>query len=86
MQPQNRQFVEELTAQAHVDLVIEHGPHVIQPIEKVNGTWVFWSVGNFLDGMGLPSAPHYGPPTLDGLIAWAQFTETQPGQFDVKNA
>ncbi len=81
--PNDRKFVEDITAATHVDLVIEHGPHVIQPIEQVNGTWVFWSVGNFLEGMGRPGLSPYPPRTLDGLLAWAQFTEVQPGVFTV---
>ncbi len=79
----DRQFVEELTASGMVDLVIEHGPHVIQPIEQVNGTWVYWSLGNFASGMGMPGATRYGPPTLDELMAWVRFEETTVGTFSV---
>jgi poly-gamma-glutamate capsule biosynthesis protein CapA/YwtB (metallophosphatase superfamily) len=39
----------------HIDLLVEHGPHVIQPVEQVNGTWVYWSVGKLISGMGIPS-------------------------------
>ena len=63
--------------------MVEHGPHVIQPVEQVNGTWVYWSVGNFVSGMGQPGATRYGPPTLDGLIATARFEEVSPGRFVV---
>ncbi len=77
----DRAFIEAITATADVDLVIQHGPHVVQPVEQVNGTWVYWSVGNFLSGMGQPGALRYGPPTLDGLLAWVRFTESTPGDF-----
>ena len=71
--PEDRQFVTDLTALTHVDLVIEHGPHVLQPIEKVNGTWVYWSVGNFISGMGTASRGVYADPrTLDELVASAR--------------
>jgi poly-gamma-glutamate synthesis protein (capsule biosynthesis protein) len=81
---QDRQFVEDFTARAAVDLVIEHGPHVVQPLERVNGAWVYWSVGNLLSGMGWNYPGRYSDPrTADGLIATARFTETSPGQFDV---
>lgn len=30
------------------DLVIGHHPHVIQPVEQVAGSWVFFSLGNFV--------------------------------------
>ena len=83
--PEDRQFVTDLTAQAHVDLVVEHGPHVMQPLERVNGTWVYWSVGNLISGMGTASRGKYADPrTLDGIAAGARFTETSPGVFDVQ--
>jgi Bacterial capsule synthesis protein PGA_cap len=81
----DRQFLTDLTARAHIDLVIEHGPHVVQPVEKVNGTWVYWSVGNFVSGMGTPSRGVFADPrTLDEIAAAARFTETAPGVFDVE--
>jgi len=30
------------------DVVIGHHPHVVQPVEEVNGKWVFYSLGNFI--------------------------------------
>lgn len=83
--PDDRQFITDLTALTHIDLIVEHGPHVIQPIEKVNGTWVYWSVGNFMSGMGTPGRGVYADPrTLDELAATARFTETAPGVFTVE--
>ncbi len=81
--PVDRQFVTDLTNLAHIDLVVEHGPHVIQPVERVNGTWVYWSVGNFISGMGTTVGRYSDPHTLDGLAASARFTETSPGVFTV---
>ena len=79
----DRAFVEQLTAAADVDLVIEHGPHVIQPVEMVNGAVVYWSVGNLISGMGVPGTGKYEDQrTLDGLIAGVRFTETTPGRFE----
>ena len=83
--PDDRQFITDLTALAHIDLIVEHGPHVIQPLEKVNGTWVYWSVGNFMSGMGTPGRAVYGDPrTLDEIAATARFTETTSGVFTVE--
>jgi poly-gamma-glutamate synthesis protein (capsule biosynthesis protein) len=77
-----RAFVEQLTAAVPVDAVIQHGPHVIQPVEEVNGTPVFWSIGNLLSGMGPPASGRYADPrTLDGLLASVRFTQTTPGRF-----
>lgn len=78
--PADRAFVTDLTAAAPIDLIIEHGPHVIQPVETVNGTPVFWSVGNLVSGMGRPGTGRYEDPrSADGLIATARFTAV-PGQ------
>jgi poly-gamma-glutamate synthesis protein (capsule biosynthesis protein) len=83
--PADRQFVTDLTARTHIDLVIEHGPHVVQPVEKLNGTWVYWSVGNFISGMGTPGRGVFADPrTLDELAASARFMETSRGVFDVE--
>ena len=65
--------------------VVEHGPHVAQPVEKVNGTWVYWSVGNLISGMGTPGRGVFADPrTLEELAATARFTETAPGVFGVE--
>ncbi|MGD9701914.1 MAG: CapA family protein [Acidimicrobiia bacterium] len=78
----DRQFVMELTALTRVDLIVHHGPHVVQPVEWVNDTVVYWSVGNFVSGMGVPGTGKYEDPrTLDGLLARVRFTETASGRF-----
>lgn len=83
--PEDRQFIVDLTALTRIDLIIEHGPHVVQPVEEINGTWVYWSVGNLISGMGTPGRKRYDDPrTLDGLAATARFTETSSGVFDVE--
>lgn len=82
--PADRKFVTDLTFLARVELIIEHGPHVIQPVERVNGTWVYWSVGNFISGMGLIPGRYNDRRTLDGLAAAARFTETSSGSFTVE--
>ncbi len=78
----DRVFVEHLTTRAHIDLVLHHGPHVIQPMEVVNGTPVYWSLGNELSGMGRPELGRYGDlRTLDGLLAMVTFVERPDGTF-----
>ena len=58
---------------------------MIQPVERVNGTVVYWSVGNLLSGMGVAGTGRYEDRrTLDGLLATARFTEVAPGRFDVE--
>lgn len=85
--PDDRAFVEAIVGAGGVDLVIEHGPHVIQPVEQVTSgghtSWVFWSVGNLVSGMGEPGDPRYGPAARDGLLAWAEVTVAHNGAATV---
>ncbi len=79
----DRTVVTELTANAKVDLVIMHGPHPIEPVEQVNGTLVYWSLGNLISGMGTPSpnGRFDDPRTLDGLMANVTFQQQADGSF-----
>jgi len=59
----DRALVNAITsAAAKPDLVIIHGPHVPQPMERVNGIVTYWSVGNFISGMGAPNRGKYADP------------------------
>ena len=40
-----------LTKSGDVDLIIGHHAHVVQPIEKVNGVWVMYGMGNVLSNL-----------------------------------
>ncbi|WP_318196808.1 CapA family protein [Streptomyces sp. MCL20-2] len=63
-----------ITEETGVDLVIGHHAHVVQPIQKVNGTWVAYSLGNQV-------ARHSSPTGLteEGAIGWFEFRETADG-------
>ena len=76
-----RAQVEAITAQSDVDLIVMHGPHTIQPIEIVNGTIVYWSLGNLISGMGEGDGPASDRRRLDGLMARVQFTEQADGTW-----
>jgi len=81
----DRALVQQITSQADVDLVVVHGPHVVQPFEQINGTWVYWSLGNFISGMGVNGRNKYSDVrTLDGLMATARFTEQADGTWKVE--
>jgi len=41
----------ELTKSGDIDLIIGHHAHVVQPIEKVNGVWVIFGMGNVLSNL-----------------------------------
>ena len=62
---------ELLTRSDRVDAVIGQGPHVAQPIRKVNGKFVVFSEGNLVSNQSAAS----GQPaaTQDGLIALLDF-------------
>ncbi len=80
--PADRALVEAFTAGGGVDLVVIHGPHVVQPVEVVNGAIVFWSLGNLVSGMGVWGRGKYSDArTLDGLLAAVRFTERTDGRF-----
>jgi poly-gamma-glutamate synthesis protein (capsule biosynthesis protein) len=81
--PADRALVRQLTSLADVDAVFIHGPHVVQPFEIVNGTPVWWSLGNFVSEMGPPSVGRYAHPrTADGLLAFVDFRQRPDGGFD----
>lgn len=80
--PADRALVEAVIAGSDVDLVVVHGPHTIQPFEVVNGTPVFWSLGNFMSAMGVPGRGRFSDlRTLDGLLASIRFNEQADGSF-----
>ncbi|MFJ7771793.1 CapA family protein [Streptomyces sp. NPDC097107] len=67
-----------ITEETGIDLVIGHHAHVVQPIQKVNGTWVAYGLGNQV-------ARHSSPTGLteEGAIGWFEFRETTEGGWDV---
>lgn len=81
--PADRVFVSGLV-RAGADAVIGHGPHVVSPLEWIDGTPVFWSTGNFVSGMGEPGRGKYGDlDANDGLLAELRFTATPSGTWVV---
>lgn len=72
------ELAERITKETGVDLVIGHHAHVVQPIQKVNGTWVAYSLGNEV-------ARHSSPTGLteEGAIGWFEFREKAGGGWDV---
>ncbi|MFI8302517.1 CapA family protein [Streptomyces sp. NPDC085927] len=71
-------LAERIGEDTGIDLVIGHHAHVVQPIQKVNGTWVAYSLGNHV-------ARHSSPTGLteEGALGWFEFQETTEG-WDVK--
>jgi poly-gamma-glutamate synthesis protein (capsule biosynthesis protein) len=48
---QQTSVADALTNSGYVDLIVGHHAHVVQPIEKVNGVWVIYGMGNVLSNL-----------------------------------
>jgi len=70
-----------LLASPDIDLVIGHHAHVVQPIERVNGKWVAYGLGNFLSNQSAGTC--CSAAGQDGIVARFHFGETGSGRFAV---
>ncbi|MEE1929522.1 CapA family protein [Streptomyces sp. TRM 70351] len=61
-----------------IDLVIGHHAHVVQPMEKVDGTWIAYGLGNQLARHDVPTGL-----TEEGAIGWFEFTR-HDGEWQVE--
>jgi poly-gamma-glutamate capsule biosynthesis protein CapA/YwtB (metallophosphatase superfamily) len=68
-----REVARALIASPDVDLVIGHHAHVVQPVESVDGEYIFYGLGNFL------SAQRSRPATQDGVIVTVEFAARGEG-------
>ena len=71
-----RALAERLLASPDVDLIVGHGPHVLQPIERFGEEYALLSVGNFVANQG---SEH--PNTYDGVVATVTFSKGADGLF-----
>ncbi|MFF3755006.1 CapA family protein [Streptomyces sp. NPDC002018] len=67
-----------ITEKTGIDLVVGHHAHVVQPMEKINGTWVAYGLGNQVARHEVPSGQ-----SEEGVIGWFTFTERN-GEWDVR--
>ncbi|MFI5579192.1 CapA family protein [Streptomyces sp. NPDC051822] len=67
-------LAERITGETGIDLVIGHHAHVVQPIQKLNGTWVAFGLGNQVARHSSPSGL-----TEEGALGWFEFRETASG-------
>jgi hypothetical protein len=67
--------------EAGVDVILGHHPHVVQPMESIEGRPVFYSLGNFLfsgmfwrgtDGSGQPFVARHRIHPLSRRTAWVE--------------
>ena len=73
-----RQLADQLTASGLVDLIVGHHAHVVQPIERVNGVWVIYGMGNLLSNM--PTGP-FGANSQDGMVVSIAAVRSPDGAF-----
>ncbi|WP_405681383.1 MULTISPECIES: CapA family protein [unclassified Streptomyces] len=78
--PSNPQLelARRIAKETGINLVIGHHAHVVQPMEKVDGTWVAYGLGNQLARHDVPSGL-----TEEGAIGWFEFSEKN-GKWDVQ--
>jgi poly-gamma-glutamate synthesis protein (capsule biosynthesis protein) len=76
-----RSVAAAVTASGQVDLIIGHHSHMVQPIERINGRWVVFSLGNFFSNM--PANDRWTIATSDGMIAAITLEQTVDGQVTV---
>lgn len=65
-----------LLASPAIDLIIGHHAHVVQPIERIDGKWLVYGVGNFLSNQTQL-------PRRDELIVEVSIAEQPDGSFAV---
>nr|WP_308288257.1 CapA family protein [Streptomyces corallincola] len=70
-------FAREIARKTGIDLVIGHHAHVVQPMEKVDGTWIAYGLGNQIARHDVPTGL-----TEEGVIGWFTFTE-RGGEWQV---
>ena len=73
--------VERLTRSPDVDLVLGEHAHTVQPITRVNGTWVVYGMGNLVAQQELSR-----PETYRGILVRFAFVEQPDGSFAVRRA
>jgi poly-gamma-glutamate capsule biosynthesis protein CapA/YwtB (metallophosphatase superfamily) len=73
---EQRTLADRLLASPDVDLIIGHGPHVVQPIETYHQKYVLLSLGNLVANQGKKR-----PNTYDGAIATITFTRGADGRY-----
>lgn len=79
--PAQRRVAREVTASGVVDLIVGSHGHVLQPIEKVNGKWVVYGLGNIISNQRRTGN---ATGTQDGAVVRFTVTEQPGGAFVVE--
>lgn len=70
-----------LAASPDIDLVLGDHAHVVQPITRINGTWVVYGLGNMV-----AQGETDRPDTYEGITVTFDFTERPDGTWRVSRA
>ncbi|MGS0685226.1 CapA family protein [Nakamurella sp. GG22] len=73
---QQKNAAKALLADPNIDLVYGHHAHVVQPMEKINGKWAVYGLGNTIAAQGSRNVG-----TRDGLLVRVQFSKSADGRW-----
>ncbi len=73
------EVVDRITRSRNVDVVYGHHAHVVQPVDRVHGTWVAYGLGNFVAEQETSR-----PYTYRGASVRFTFVERPDGRFTVR--
>ena len=76
-----RRVAAEITLPGVIDLVVGHHAHVVQPIEKVNDTWVVFGLGSILSN--LPTGDGWPAATQDAIVVTVEIAVDGSGVASV---
>ncbi len=76
-----RNIAEALTQLGTIDLIVGHHAHVLQPIERVNDTWVVYGLGNVLSNM--PTSDNWPAASQDAAVVTVEFEVAPDGGVSV---
>ena len=76
-----RDVAHAITADGLIDLVIGHHAHVLQPIERINGTWVLFGLGNILSN--LPVGDRWPAASQDAAVVTVSMAVGETGDVIV---
>jgi poly-gamma-glutamate synthesis protein (capsule biosynthesis protein) len=75
-----RNVAEAVLSDGAVDLILGHHAHVVQPIDRIDGRYVVYGMGNHLSNQNSRWGPEYYA-TEDGLTVIAHVMEQDDGSF-----
>ncbi|MFN8194156.1 MAG: CapA family protein [Nocardioidaceae bacterium] len=73
-----RDLADRLTRDPDITLVYGHHAHVVQPIERIHGTWVVFGLGNLLAGQGTTASG-----VDNGMVAFVTLRQRGDGPVRV---